>query len=51
MSLTAAAAAYRYRVRLIESFKKAGPEDRVALARMIGPTELFDAAIAPALVG
>jgi hypothetical protein len=49
MSLTAAAAAYRYRVRLIQSFKKAGPEDRVALAHAIGPTELFDAAIAPAL--
>ena len=48
-SLSRAADKVRGRVKLIEAFKSATPDDRVAFARAIGPTELFEAAIEPAL--
>jgi hypothetical protein len=37
------------RVKLVEAFKCATPNDRIAFARVIGPTELFETAIEPAL--
>ena len=49
VTLTAAAAAFRRRVRLVESYRKASLADRVAFAQAIGPTELFDTTITPAL--
>lgn len=48
-SLSRAANKIRRRVKLIEAFKSATPDDRIAFARVIGPTELFEAAIEPAL--
>jgi hypothetical protein len=48
-SLSRAGDNVRGRVKLVDAFKNATPEDRVALAHAIGPTELFDTAIAPAL--
>ena len=48
-SLSRAADKVRGRVKLIEAFQSATPDDRVAFARAIGPTELFEAAIEPAL--
>jgi hypothetical protein len=48
-SLSRAASRVCGRVRLIESFRVATADDRAALGRMIGATQLFDAAIAPAL--
>ena len=48
-SLSRAADKVRGRVKLVEAFKSATPDDRIAFARVIGPTELFEAAVAPAL--
>ena len=48
-SLSRAADKVRGRVKLVEAFKSATPDDRIAFARVIGPTELFEAAIEPAL--
>lgn len=48
-SLSRAADKVRGRVKLVEAFKSATPDDRIAFARVIGPTELFEAAIAPAI--
>jgi hypothetical protein len=48
-SLFRAASRVRGRVKLIETFRAATAADRVALGRVIGATQLFDAAIAPAL--
>jgi thioredoxin-like negative regulator of GroEL len=47
--LSRAADKVRARVKLVEAFNSATPDDRVAFARAIGPTELFEAAIEPAL--
>jgi hypothetical protein len=47
--LSGAADKVRGRAKLIEAFKGATPDDRIAFARVIGPTELFEAAIEPAL--
>lgn len=47
--LSRAADKVRGRVKLVEAFKSATPDDRIAFARVIGPTELFEAAIEPAL--
>ena len=48
-SLSCAADKVRGRVKLVEAFKSAMPDDRIAFARVIRPTELFEAAVAPAL--
>jgi len=48
-TLSRAADMVRGRVKLVEAFKSATPDDRIAFARVIGPTELFEAAIEPAL--
>ena len=48
-SLSRAADKVRGRVKLVEAFKSATPDDRIAFARVIGPTELFEAAVAPAI--
>jgi hypothetical protein len=48
-TLNRAAKTVHSQVRLIEAFKTATADDRVALGRMIGATQLFDASIAPAL--
>jgi hypothetical protein len=48
-SLLRAADKVRGRVKLVEAFNSATPDDRIAFARVIGPTELFEAAIEPAL--
>ena len=48
-NLQAAAARVRGRVRLIESFKQASPEDRAAFGAAVGVANLFDASITPAL--
>ena len=48
-SLLRAADKVRGRVKLVEAFKNATPDDRIAFARVIGPTELFEAAVAPAI--
>jgi hypothetical protein len=47
-TLFRAASRVRGRVKLIETFRAATADDRVALGRVIGATQLFDAAIAPA---
>jgi hypothetical protein len=49
VSLTAAAEAFRRRVRLIESFRAASPADRAALGIAIGADQLFTDVVAPAL--
>ena len=49
VSLSAAAAKLRRRVRLIESFKAASADDRAALGRMAGTATVFDDVIMPAL--
>ena len=49
VSLTAAAAKARRHVRLVDSFKAASLADRAAFAQAIGPNELFDSTISPAL--
>jgi hypothetical protein len=36
-------------VKLVEAFESATPDDRIAFARVIGRTELFEAAGAPAI--
>jgi hypothetical protein len=48
-TLSGGAKAVRGRVRLVEAFKAASPEDRVGLGQAVGASVLFDAAIAPAL--
>jgi hypothetical protein len=48
-SLTHAAARLRRRVKLIESFKAATPDDKAAFGRAVGTAELFDSTIVPAL--
>jgi hypothetical protein len=48
-TLSGGAKAVRGRVRLVEAFKAASPEDRVGLGHAVGASVLFDAAIAPAL--
>ncbi len=50
ITLIPAAATVRRRVRLIESFKAASPDDLVELGRAIGPATLFDSLVAPALL-
>jgi hypothetical protein len=40
-----AAGKFRPRVELIAAFHSAASDDRIAFARTIGPTELFEAAI------
>jgi hypothetical protein len=47
--LSRAADKVRGRVKLIEAFETATPDDRIAFARAIGPTELFDNVISLAL--
>jgi hypothetical protein len=44
------AAKIRNRIRLLESFRAATPEDLAALTDAVGAEKLFDAAIAPALL-
>ena len=39
----------RKRGDLIEAYRKAAPTDRIVLARAIGPTKLWDEAVAPTL--
>jgi hypothetical protein len=48
-TLTRAAKTVRGQVKLIDAFKDATPDDRAALGHAVGATQLFDAAIAPAL--
>ena len=39
----------KLRAALIAAYRDASPVDRIALVQAIGPTEMFDTAIAPAL--
>ena len=48
-NLQAAAARVRGRAKLIECFRTASPEDRVAFGAAVGVGVLFDTAITPAL--
>jgi len=48
-TLLKAAKKVRNRARLIESFKAATPEDRIALGHAVGVGTLFDTMIVPAL--
>jgi hypothetical protein len=44
-----AAASVRRRVKLVEAFRDAAPDDLAAFARTIGPGVLFDSAISPVI--
>lgn len=44
-----AAASVKKRLALIKAYREASPADRVALARTIGPTVVFDNVVSPAL--
>ena len=48
-TLSRAADTVRGRVKLIQAFESATPDDRIAFARVIGPDALFEAAVAPAI--
>ena len=48
-ALQTAAAKVRGRAKLIESFRTASPEDRVAFRQAVGVAALFDSAVVPAL--
>jgi len=47
--LIQAAKSIRNRAKLIEDFRRATPEDRVAFGAAVGVGVLFDSAVAPAL--
>jgi hypothetical protein len=49
MSLQAAAAQLWQVASLVDAYRKAGAADRVAFAKTIGPTTLFDTALVPAI--
>ena len=49
VSLLDAAAIVKKQVALLRAYREASPADRVALARTIGPTVVFDNVVSPAL--
>jgi hypothetical protein len=49
MPLLTAAKIVRKRAELIAAYRRATPEDLTALARAVGPSDLFDRAVVPAL--